>query len=149
MAKYELTDDGVVVIVGSGAGGGTLANELCQKGVKVVLLEAGPRIEIKDFVNDEWPMFNRIAWLDKRTTSGSWRVAKNFPNLPAWTVKAVGRNDGTLGRRFPALQGRGVQGADGLRQHRRRELARLAHHAGGSGTVLRARRGQDGRHRDP
>src|SRR4029453_16923250 len=35
-------------------------------------------------------MFNKIAWLDKRTTSGSWRVAKNFPNLPAWTVKAVG-----------------------------------------------------------
>jgi choline dehydrogenase-like flavoprotein len=90
VAKYELTDDGVVVVIGSGAGGGTLANELCQKGVQVVLLEAGPRIEIKDFVNDEWPMFNRIAWLDKRTTSGSWRVAKNFPNLPAWTVKAVG-----------------------------------------------------------
>src|SRR5438093_2731604 len=90
MAQYELTDDGVVVIVGSGAGGGTLANELCQKGVKVVLLEAGPRIEIKDFVNDEWPMFNKIDWLDKRTTSGSWRVAKNFPKVPAWTVKAVG-----------------------------------------------------------
>ena len=75
MAKYEPTDDGVVVIVGPGAGGGTLANELCQKGVKVVLLEAGPRIEINDFVNDEWPMFNKIAWLDKRTTSGSWRVS--------------------------------------------------------------------------
>jgi choline dehydrogenase-like flavoprotein len=90
MARFDRTDDGVVVIVGSGAGGGTLANELCQKRVKVVLLEAGPRIEIKDFINDEWPMFNKIAWLDKRTTSGSWRVAKNFPNLPAWTVKAVG-----------------------------------------------------------
>ncbi|MBM4258663.1 MAG: GMC family oxidoreductase [Deltaproteobacteria bacterium] len=90
MAKYELKDDSVVVIIGSGAGGGTLANELCQKGVKVVLLEAGKRIEIKDFANDEWPMFNKIAWLDKRTTSGSWRMAKNFPNLPAWTVKAVG-----------------------------------------------------------
>src|SRR5262252_2715946 len=90
MANYELNDDSVVVIIGSGAGGGTLANELCQKGVKVVLLEAGKRIEIKDFVNDEWPMFNKIAWLDKRTTSGSWRVAQNFPNLPAWTVKSVG-----------------------------------------------------------
>ena len=56
----------------------------------MVLLEAGKQVEIKDFVNDEWPMFNKIAWLDKRTTSGSWRVAQNFPNLPAWTVKAVG-----------------------------------------------------------
>jgi choline dehydrogenase-like flavoprotein len=25
-----------------------------------------------------------------RMTSGSWRVAKNFPHLPAWIVKAVG-----------------------------------------------------------
>lgn len=90
MAKYELKDESVVVIIGSGAGGGTLANELCQKGVKVVLLEAGKRIEMKDFENDEWKMFNKTAWLDKRTTSGSWRVAKDFPNLPAWIVKAVG-----------------------------------------------------------
>ncbi|RVB15258.1 GMC family oxidoreductase, partial [Mesorhizobium sp. M7A.F.Ca.CA.002.10.1.1] len=26
----------------------------------------------------------------KRTTSGDWRVAKDFPNLPAWIVKSVG-----------------------------------------------------------
>ena len=25
-----------------------------------------------------------------RTTSGSWRIARDFPNLPAWIVKAVG-----------------------------------------------------------
>jgi choline dehydrogenase-like flavoprotein len=90
MAKYELKDESVVVIIGSGAGGGTLANELCQQGVNVVLLEAGKRIEMKDFENDEWKMFNKTAWLDKRTTSGSWRVAKDFPNLPTWIVKAVG-----------------------------------------------------------
>ena len=35
-------------------------------------------------------MFSKISWLDKRTTSGTWRVAKDFPNLPAWIVKAVG-----------------------------------------------------------
>ena len=28
MAKFDLNDDGVVVIIGSGAGGGTLGNEL-------------------------------------------------------------------------------------------------------------------------
>ena len=90
MAKFDLNDSSVVVIVGSGAGGGTLGNELAQKGVKVVILEAGSRIELQDFVNDEWESFTQLAWSDMRTTSGSWRVAKDFPNLPAWIVKAVG-----------------------------------------------------------
>lgn len=89
-AKYELSDDSVVVIIGSGAGGGTLGNELAQKGVSVVILEAGGRHEIEDFVNDEWQSFANISWLDKRTTSGTWRVAKDFSGLPAWIVKAVG-----------------------------------------------------------
>jgi choline dehydrogenase-like flavoprotein len=89
-AKYELNDDSVVVVIGSGAGGGTLSNELVQKGVNVVLLEAGGRHEIEDFVNDEWTSFSNISWLDKRTTSGTWRVAKDFSGLPAWIVKAVG-----------------------------------------------------------
>ena len=90
MAKFDLNDDGVVVIVGSGAGGGTLGNELAQKGVKVVILEAGPRTELQDFINNEWESFTQLAWTDMRTTSGSWRVAKDFPNLPAWIVKSVG-----------------------------------------------------------
>jgi len=89
-AKFDLNDDRVVVVIGSGAGGGTLSNELAQKGIKVVCLEAGARHELTDFVNNEWEMFSKISWLDKRTTSGSWRVAKDFPNLPAWIVKAVG-----------------------------------------------------------
>src|SRR5262249_54003756 len=90
VARFDLNDDTVVVVVGSGAGGGTLSNELAQKGVKVVCLEAGPRTEMSEFVNDEWAMFLKTAWLDKRTTSGSWRVGKDFPNLPAWIVKGVG-----------------------------------------------------------
>src|SRR6266404_9601620 len=90
MVAYNLSDDSVVVVVGSGAGGGTLANELAQKGIKVVCLEAGKRTEIQDFENDEWGMFLKISWLDKRTTSGSWRVAKDFSGLPAWIVKSVG-----------------------------------------------------------
>jgi choline dehydrogenase-like flavoprotein len=90
MATYDLNDDSVVIVVGSGAGGGTLANELCQKGVNVVLLEAGKRYDIEDFENDEWNAFLQLSWLDKRTTSGNWRVAKDFPNLPAWVCKTVG-----------------------------------------------------------
>jgi choline dehydrogenase-like flavoprotein len=89
-APFDLNDNSVVVVIGSGAGGGTLSNELAQKGVSVVCLEAGPRIENQDFMNDEWPSFLQLAWLEKRTTSGTWRVAKDFPGLPAWIVKAVG-----------------------------------------------------------
>ena len=77
-AKYDLNDDGVVVVIGSGAGGGTLGAELAMKGVRTVILEAGGRHEIADFSNDEWGMFGQISWLDKRTTSGNWRVGKRF-----------------------------------------------------------------------
>lgn len=90
MAKIDQNDDSAVVIIGSGAGGGTLANELCQKGIKVVVLEAGARQSIDTFINDEWKSFAQLAWLDKRTTSGTWRIAKDFPNLPAWICKTVG-----------------------------------------------------------
>ncbi len=88
--KFDLNDESVVVIVGTGAGGGVLANELAQKGVKVVALEAGGRYLPEDYINDEWDSFGQLAWTDPRTTSGDWRVAKDFAGLPAWIVKAVG-----------------------------------------------------------
>ena len=90
MANFSLNDDSVVVIIGSGAGGGTLANELCQKGIKVVNLEAGKRESPASFLNDEWKSFGQLAWIDPRTTSGNWRVAKDFSGLPAWICKTVG-----------------------------------------------------------
>ena len=83
-------DDNVVVIIGSGAGGATLANELAQRGVSVVMLEAGKHFTRDDFVNDEWAMFKKISWLDKRISAGGWHHTKDYPNLPAWIVKAVG-----------------------------------------------------------
>ncbi|HEX6142137.1 MAG TPA: GMC family oxidoreductase [Geminicoccaceae bacterium] len=90
MATYDLTDEDVIVIVGSGAGGGTLAHELCEKGAKVVLFEAGARQSIDTYIQEEWPSFAQLAWLDKRHAVGGWRVASNFPNLPAWICKTVG-----------------------------------------------------------
>ena len=90
MATHQQNDGSVVVIIGSGASGGTLANELTRKGINVVLLEAGKRESPATFVNDEWASFGQLAWLDKRTTSGSWRVAKDFPGLPTWICKTVG-----------------------------------------------------------
>lgn len=89
-APFELNDTSVVVIIGTGAGGGVLANELAQKGISVVALEAGGRYLPQDYVNDEWESFGQLAWTEPRTTSGDWRVAKDFSGLPAWIVKAVG-----------------------------------------------------------
>ncbi|SMC94749.1 GMC family oxidoreductase [Primorskyibacter flagellatus] len=89
-APFDMNDDNVVVIIGTGAGGGVLANELAQKGVSVVALEAGGRYMPEDYINDEWDSFGQLAWTDPRTTSGDWRVAKDFSGLPAWIVKAVG-----------------------------------------------------------
>ncbi len=89
-APFDLNDESVVVIIGTGAGGGVLANELAQKGVSVVALEAGGRYLPEDYVNDEWESFGQLAWTDARTTSGDWRVSKDFSGLPAWIVKAVG-----------------------------------------------------------
>jgi choline dehydrogenase-like flavoprotein len=87
---YELNDDGVVVIIGSGAGGGSLGHELATRGIDVVMLEAGARQSTDSYVNDEWASFVQLAWLDPRTTGGDWRVSRDFPNLPAWICKTVG-----------------------------------------------------------
>jgi choline dehydrogenase-like flavoprotein len=89
-AKFSQDDSDVVVIIGSGAGGGTLAHALARQGIRTVVLEAGKRYEMSDIENDEWAMFNKISWLDKRIATGGWDVARNHPNLPAWIVKAVG-----------------------------------------------------------
>ena len=43
MASIDFQDQSAVVIIGSGAGGGTLAHELTRRGIKVVVLEAGKR----------------------------------------------------------------------------------------------------------
>ena len=96
MASFDQNDASVVVIIGSGAGGGTLGNALAQKGINTVILEAGSRHEIADFVNDEWASFVQLAWTDMRTTSGSWRVARDFPNLPVMTQIALFRASNKL-----------------------------------------------------
>lgn len=77
-AKYELNDGSVIVVIGSGAGGGTLSRELCQKGHKVVCLEAGRHLTQADYVNDEFEMWGKLTWQDPRT------------GQPIWIVKAVG-----------------------------------------------------------
>ena len=73
MAKqFDNSDSSVVVVIGSGAGGGTLANELAQKGIDVVCLEAGRRLTLADVVNHPPTMDARMGWHDKRVGNMVW-----------------------------------------------------------------------------
>lgn len=70
--RYDLSDDSVVVVIGSGAGGGTVANELAQKGIDVVCLEAGGRLSLADVVNDPPKMDRRMGWHHEREGAAVW-----------------------------------------------------------------------------
>ncbi len=73
MAKqYDLNDSSVLVVIGSGAGGGTLSNELAQKGIDVVCLEAGSRLTLADIENDPPAMDAKMGWHDKRIGPMVW-----------------------------------------------------------------------------
>lgn len=82
--------DAAIVIIGSGAGGGTVAHELTSRGLQVVLLEAGRRIEPHEFVQEDGAAYGQMTWLDKRRATGSWLAATVAPAAPLWTVKALG-----------------------------------------------------------
>lgn len=88
--RFDYSDDSLVVVIGSGAGGGTLAHELCDRGIRVVLLEAGKRFRLGDFRNDEMFAYQQLTWQDKRIATGNWAAAKYAPDMPTWTTKAVG-----------------------------------------------------------
>jgi choline dehydrogenase-like flavoprotein len=83
--KFELSDDSVVVVIGSGAGGGTLSCELARKGINVVCFEAGPVIPTSEIVNDAAKMFGKLTWLDPRIGTGTL-----VPSFPILSGKGVG-----------------------------------------------------------
>jgi choline dehydrogenase-like flavoprotein len=86
MAKFSLNEPVDVCVIGTGAGGGNLVRQLCAAGVKVVALEAGPRfVPHRDFLNNEWVMFSKTAWLDPVLGDG-----EDQTGLPIWLVKGVG-----------------------------------------------------------
>jgi choline dehydrogenase-like flavoprotein len=71
MARYDDAYAVDLVIVGAGAGGGTLAQRLARRGWKVVVLEAGPFWDPdEDWVSDEAGS-HRLYWTSKRIIGGN------------------------------------------------------------------------------
>ncbi len=71
MARYDDSYPVDLVIVGAGAGGGTLAQRLARRGWKVVVLDAGPFWDPdEDWVSDEAGS-HRLYWTEERITGGS------------------------------------------------------------------------------
>ena len=59
MAQISSSTVHDVVVIGSGAGGGTVTKVLADLGVRVLLMEAGPMLDMDDFKNlasplDDW-----------------------------------------------------------------------------------------------
>ena len=70
MARYDDNYPVDIVIVGAGAGGGTLAQRLARKGWKVVVLEVGPFWDPdEDWVSDEAGSHD-LYWTDQRIVGG-------------------------------------------------------------------------------
>jgi len=82
MPRFELND--------ADTGGGTMANELTRRGLKVVLFEAGKRQSFATFSQDPGEAFGQLTWLEPRSQSGTWDPVKTSPTLPAWHCRTVG-----------------------------------------------------------
>ena len=71
MRRFDDSDDVDVVIVGCGAGGGTLAQRLARAGWRVVALDAGPFWDPEsDWVSDERGSHS-LYWTEPRLISGA------------------------------------------------------------------------------
>ena len=71
MRCYREDEDVDFAIVGTGAGGGTLAAKLAEAGFSVVALDAGPFFRpLEDFASDELEQ-EKLYWRDERITGGA------------------------------------------------------------------------------
>lgn len=70
MREYPKDEAVDFVIIGTGAGGGTLAARLAEHGFSVIALEAGSYFRpLDDFASDETEQ-NKLYWLDRRICEG-------------------------------------------------------------------------------
>ena len=82
-----------------------LANELAQKGVRVVALEAGGRYLPEDYVNDEWEELWPVGLARSAHHIGRLACGPDFSGLARLDRQGGGRDHDPLGRGEPAVSG--------------------------------------------
>lgn len=86
MRQYRESEPVDFAIVGTGAGGGTLAARLSELGFSVIAFDAGPYFRpLEDFASDETTQ-NQLYWTDKRISGGDNPITMGGKN----SGKAVG-----------------------------------------------------------
>ena len=98
MRCYSDDEEVDFAIVGTGAGGGTLACKLAEAGFSVVAFDAGPYWRpLEDFASDETEQ-NKLYWLSERISGGDDPVEFGSNN----SGRAVGGPTATTGAREPS-----------------------------------------------
>ena len=71
----DATLEADVVVVGSGAGGGVMAGCLSERGLKVVVLEAGGYFDDADFLQLELPAYQNTYWRGGPTPTADMNIS--------------------------------------------------------------------------
>ncbi len=71
----DTTLEADVCVVGSGAGGGVMAGSLSERGLKVVVLEAGGYFDDADFLGLEIPAYQSLYWRGGPTPTADLNVS--------------------------------------------------------------------------
>jgi choline dehydrogenase-like flavoprotein len=96
------------VVVGSGAAGGMAATELCLKGLKVLLLEAGPKLNIEtDFHHHDKPYAFKFRGQIRPRERAKYNYVVNAWNKPSFINEL---ENPYTGKKFAWVRARAVGG---------------------------------------
>ena len=145
-SAIDATTTEAVVIIGSGAGGGTVAYELTTQGIPCVVLEAGPFLTPDDYENDEWARSARWpGWTSgPRPAAGGSRATS--PTCRPGSSRRSAARPRTGPARRPRFLAHEFKAKTYYGDIDGREPARLADHAGRPRAVLRPGREGDRLH---